>query len=61
VPINSITIAEWFGNLLSVRPEYNGAEQILTKGKGRDATRVQSKGSVRFSFNVMTRNMENMG
>jgi len=46
--------------LFSVRPEYTNPDEILTKGKDRDAIRVISKGDVVFDFFITQRNLEEM-
>jgi len=59
-PVTSQSISDFIGMLFSVRPEYTNPDEILTKGKDRDAIRVISKGDVVFDFFITQRNLEEM-
>jgi len=59
-PITSQSVADFLGRIFSVRPEYANTEQILTQGKGRDTSKVVSKGEVHFDFFISVNNLENM-
>lgn len=59
-PVTSQSMADFLGRLFSVRPEYVSTEQILTKGVGRDSSKVVSKGTVFFDFFITINNLENM-
>ncbi|XP_070579758.1 B9 domain-containing protein 1-like [Ptychodera flava] len=60
VPESSSHFQKFTSWLMSRRPEYRD-HNTVARGEGREVTRVRSQGSIRVTFNVVTRDMKKLG
>ena len=60
-PITSSLITSFLGWVTGTHAEYKDASNLLSKGEGREVTRVQSAGTMKISFQITQRNLEKFG
>ena len=60
-PVSSSYLSDFLGMLTGKPAEYHDHLSLLTRGEGREVTRVTSAGTVKIQFNITMKNMEALG
>ena len=60
-PVSSSALADFIGWVTGKPAEYKDHIDLLTRGEGREVTRVTTAGSVKVQFNVTMKNFEKLG
>lgn len=60
VPESSSKLQKFTSWFLGRRPEFIDPK-VVAQGEGREVTRVRSQGSIKLTFNVVTRDMKKLG